>query len=322
MKLRHFISSLQFTRPELESFFLNAQAIDRLLKTGGLAARKELHERLALFQACSFFYEPSTRTRCSFESAANRLGMSVVSTENAAEFSSTSKGETLEDSTAVLGGLGFDVLIMRHKETGAAERAAKVCNLHGLPMGVVNGGDGTGEHPSQSLLDLYTIWKEKADRGIDGLTVVIGGDLKHGRTVRSLALMLSLFKTKIIFVAPEHFEVQSGVKSGLEGRGIEFREETDPAKALPEADVVYWTRVQRERIADPALLSGLDLSKYVISAETLGTMKPDVTIMHPLPRVGEITTDVDCHPGAAYFRQAWNGLPVRMALLERICLGK
>jgi len=325
--MKHILRSQQFDRPNLERLFAEVGTVAKMLDTpeGRFKLRSMLTGRIM----CTLFYEPSTRTRVSFETAAHRLGMDVITTENAAEFSSAAKGETLEDSIRVIAGYGMDAIVLRHKEDGASDRAAGIIDRLGFATHVLNAGDGRGQHPTQALLDIYTIWSERLDHRIDGLTVVIGGDLANGRTVRSLAYMLSRFETKIIFVSPPELAIGDDIKEHLREHGIEFREETSVAAALPEADIVYWTRVQRERMIDPALRAR-NFSEYRIDGETLRLLKKDAALctpngvvysarlMHPLPRIDEIAKEVDDDPCAAYFRQAQNGLYVRAALLLRL----
>lgn len=313
-KMKHVLRSQQFDRGSLEGLFTEVQAISVMLNSP--EGRKQLRETLAGRIMCTLFYEPSTRTRVSFETAAHRLGMDVITTENAAEFSSAAKGETLEDSIRVIAGYGTDAIVLRHKEDGASDRAAAIIDTLNLPTHILNAGDGRGQHPTQALLDLYTIWDETHHQ-IDGLTVAIGGDLANGRTVRSLAYMLSRFATKIIFVSPPELTIGEDIKQHLVEHEIEFREESSVAVALPEADIVYWTRVQRERMTDP-VLRARNFSEYVIDLDVMGTLKSNVRVMHPLPRIDEIAKEVDADSRAAYFRQAQNGLYVRAALLLRL----
>lgn len=259
----------------------------------------------------TLFYEPSTRTRFSFEAAMHRLGGQVITTENAREFSSVSKGETLEDTIRILNGYA-DIIVIRHYEMGAAQRAASVSQVP-----VINAGDGAGQHPTQALLDLYTIEKEIGR--IDGLRIAMVGDLAQGRTVRSLSYLLGKFDgVKIYFVAPDLLRMKDDILHYLSERHVEFEEESNLEKVLPQVNVVYQTRVQKERfgdrIADYENCRGL----YVIDAAALALMRHDAIVMHPLPRVGEISMDVDEDPRAAYFRQAQNGLFVRMALLKAV----
>lgn len=254
----------------------------------------------------TLFYEPSTRTRLSFESAAQRLGYGVISTENANEFSSAIKGETIEDTIRTVSAYA-DAIILRHKETGAAEAAAAISTVP-----IINAGDGKGEHPTQALLDLYTIQREKGRTS--KLRIVIGGDLAHGRTARSLAQLLSLYDDNhITFVATPELQIGKDIKDYLDKNGTVWVETDNINQAVADADVVYWTRLQKERFGDQSLEC-----KFVIDETVLNAMSRSAIIMHPLPRVGEITCEVDSDPRAAYFRQVENGLYIRMALLEYV----
>jgi aspartate carbamoyltransferase catalytic subunit len=312
--MRHIVESQQFNRERLLYLFELANEVRTtlIIRNGD----RRLSELLIGKVMCTLFYEPSTRTRVSFEMAAHRLGMRVITTEAAEQFSSAAKGETLSDTIRIIGGYGADVIVLRHKQEGASKEAAATCERCGLKdTHIVNAGDGKGQHPTQALLDLFTIWLEMRERGIslDGLTVAIGGDLKHGRTVRSLAYLLKLWKAKMIFVSPPELAIGEDIKQHLTDHGIEFREETDLISALPVANVIYWTRAQRERMG--AELRGMNLDDFVIGPKELDIIRRDAIIMHPLPRVDEIAAAVDEDPRAAYFRQAVNGLYIRMALL-------
>jgi aspartate carbamoyltransferase len=253
----------------------------------------------------TLFFEPSTRTRLSFETAMLRLGGRVLSVSEA-KSTSASKGESLHDTIKTVEGYA-DAIVLRHPEVGAAEVAARATTKP-----VLNAGDGAGEHPTQSLLDLYTIRKEQGR--VDGLTIALVGDLKHGRTVHSLAALLSQYPVSFVFVSPPALRMPREVVERVRAKGISVRETDDLGLALAQSDVVYMTRIQRERFADPAEYDRLK-DAYVLTRATLGKAKPSITVMHPLPRVNEISTDVDDLPGAAYFRQSANGVPVRMALL-------
>jgi aspartate carbamoyltransferase catalytic subunit len=256
----------------------------------------------------SLFFEPSTRTRLSFETAVNRLGSRVISVANAAS-SSVAKGESLADTIRTVDGY-VDVIVMRHPMKGAAQIAADNA-IHP----VINGGDGTGQHPTQALLDLYTIRKEKGILG--GQTITFLGDLKNGRTVHSLGYFMALCKNRMIFVSPESLKMPVEITNDLRGRGAEIEETEDIEKALSVSDLVYVTRVQRERFENPEEYEKVK-GVYVINRAMIEQAKKGITILHPLPRVDEISTDVDNYEGAAYFRQAHNGLYVRMALLALI----
>jgi len=312
--MKHILRSQQFDRPNLERLFAEVGVIAGMLRTP--EGRFNLISMLTGRIMCTLFYEPSTRTRVSFETAAHRLGMNVITTENAAEFSSAAKGETLEDSIRVIAGYGTDAIVLRHKEDGASDRAAGIIDALGLETHILNAGDGRGQHPTQALLDIYTIWHEM-NRRIDGLNVVINGDLANGRTVRSLVYNLSHFHPVITLVSPPELAIGDDIKAHLREHDVDFRETTSLASALPGADVVYTTRVQRERMADP-MLRARNFSEFSIGKEQMDMLKPDAILMHPLPRVDEIAKEVDDDRRAAYFRQAQNGLHVRAALLLRL----
>ena len=289
----------QFTPADLDLILERAAAYEAALASG--KALDELRGKIL----ATLFFEPSTRTRLSFEAAMQRLGGRVLSVSEA-KSTSASKGESLHDTIRTVDGYA-DAIVIRHPEIGAAEVAARATSKP-----VLNAGDGAGEHPTQSLLDLYTIRKEQGR--VDGLTIAIVGDLKHGRTVHSLATLLSRFKVSFLFVAPEALRMPPEIIARVRANGASFRETDDLGRALAESDVAYMTRVQRERFADPAEYDRLK-DAYVLTRAGLAKAKASITVMHPLPRVNEIATDVDDLPGAAYFRQSANGVPVRMALL-------
>ena len=301
-RLRNVIESQQFSRSLLEDLYARADEMKR-----------EPHRfmgRLAGQVMAALFYEPSTRTRLSFEAAMLRLGGQTMGTDNAREFSSAAKGETLEDTIRIVSGYA-DVIVLRHSEEGAARRAASVSTVP-----IVNAGDGAGQHPTQALLDLYTI---RAELGrIDGVHVAMVGDLANGRTVRSLAYLLSKFKDiKLWFVAPPQVAMRDDLKSHLDEHHVPWVETQDLDAVLPEVDVVYMTRIQKERFTDAESYNAVK-GVYRIDAESLARMRKYAVLMHPLPRVDEIAPEVDADPRAAYFRQARNGLHIRMALLDRI----
>jgi aspartate carbamoyltransferase catalytic subunit len=300
--MQHLVAAGQLTPEVLTELIAKAEEYRKLLETTD--GRQQLRALYPDKIIATLFYEPSTRTRLSHESAAQRLGMGVVSTENAAEFSSAIKGETIEDTVRVVAGYA-DAIVIRHKETGILDRAAAAS-----PVPVINAGDGTGEHPTQALLDVYTIWREMGT--LEGLNIVMGGDLAHGRTVRSLAQVMSNYKgTSFTFVTTPQLRMGDDIKQLLGERGVSFTETNDVHAATKEADVVYWTRLQKERLEDPTLEAG-----FVIDQQVMAGMKEKSVIMHPLPRVDEITAAVDADPRAAYFRQSHNGVYVRMALLD------
>lgn len=249
------------------------------------------------YVVCTAFFEPSTRTRLSFESAAHRLGAGVIGFADAAT-TSGAKGETLEDTVKVLCGYA-DLLVMRHPETGAAHRAAAVADIP-----VVNAGDGAGEHPTQTLLDLYTM--RKLLGGLDGKTVAVIGDLRYGRTVHSLVPALRRLGTTVLAVPAPGLDLPGG-----DARVVTLDE------AAAEADVLYVTRVQRERFTDPSAFEAAR-GKLRVDRALLERNDSTAIVMHPLPRVDEIAEDVDSLPSAKYFEQAWNGVPVRMAVLAHL----
>jgi len=304
MKLHHVVEAQQFTLAVLEELFHTARKMEEVVARGG---SQEFRGRIM----AALFYEPSTRTRFSFETAMHRLGGQVISTENAAEFSSVAKGETLEDTIQILNGYA-DVIVIRHYEVGTAKRAAAVSRVP-----IINAGDGAGQHPTQALLDLYTIRKEIG--AIDRLKIAMVGDLAQGRTVRSLTYLLSKYQDiKIYFVAPTLLRMKDDILEYLRERNIEYVEETDLNKVLPEVDVVYQTRIQKERFGDRISDYEKCRGVYVIDRQALNLMREKAIIMHPLPRLDEISMEVDSDRRAAYFRQAQNGLYVRMALLAMV----
>jgi aspartate carbamoyltransferase catalytic subunit len=304
MKLHHVVEAQQFDRPTLLELFEASRHMEEVVRKGGVT---DYHRRIM----ATLFYEPSTRTRFSFEAAMHRLGGRVITTENAAEFSSVSKGETLEDTIRIMNGYA-DIIVIRHYEVGAAQRAAAVSRVP-----IVNAGDGVGQHPTQALLDLYTIQKEIGS--IDGLRIAMVGDLAQGRTVRSLAYLLGKFHDiQIYFVAPALLQMKDDILEYLRERNVTYEEESDLEKVLPQVHVVYQTRVQKERFGDRISDYEKCRGLYVINRESLKLMRQDAIIMHPLPRVDEIAMEVDQDPRAAYFRQAQNGLYVRMALLKMV----
>ncbi len=304
MKLHHVLEAQQFDRATLSHLFDVTQKMEHVVAQGGV---NTYHNRIM----AALFYEPSTRTRFSFETAMHRLGGRVISTENAGEFSSAAKGETLEDTIRILNGYA-DVIVLRHHEIGAARRAASVSRVP-----IINAGDGPGQHPTQALLDLYTIRKEMGK--IDGLKIAMVGDLAQGRTVRSLAYLLSRYQgVKMFFVAPPLLKMREDILEHLREHGVEFVEETALEPVLPQVDVVYQTRIQRERFGDRLADYEMCRGIYVLTHEALRRLPAHAMIMHPLPRLDEIAMEVDDDPRAAYFRQAQNGLYVRMALLSLV----
>lgn len=306
MKLRHIISAKQFDKKTIQKIFAIADKVQS----------KNIYEsHLKGKIMATLFYEPSTRTRLSFESSMLRLGGSVISTESAAEFSSAAKGEKLEDTIRVVNSFA-DVIVLRHFDEGASEIAA---NYSKVP--IINAGDGKGEHPSQALLDLYTIFskfkvKQKYSKGLDlDLTISMVGDLKNGRTIHSLTILLSLFPSvKFIFVSPKALAIPNSIRKVLDEKKIDYQEITNLKQALGKSDVIYQTRVQKERFKNPTEYNKFK-NLLILNAKSLTLMKKDAIIMHPLPRITEITPEVDNDPRALYFKQVQNGLFIRMALL-------
>jgi aspartate carbamoyltransferase len=302
---QHILSVAQFSRSDLEDVFAVA------------AEMRTMVERVGTFDLlkgkilANLFYEPSTRTSSSFTAAMERLGGSVIPI-NEVRYSSVSKGESLPDTVRTLETYS-DVIVIRHPETGSAAIAARYCRKP-----IINAGDGIGEHPTQALLDLFTI-REELGR-VDGLTVTMLGDLKYGRTVHSLARLLALYNVRLNFVAPESLSMPVTLIEELQQRGVSQSQSPNLDLVLPDTDVLYVTRVQKERFENPEAYEAVK-GAYVITPETLSRAKEQMIVMHPLPRVGEISMEVDDDPRAAYFRQMEYGLYVRMAVLAMV-LGK
>jgi len=256
------------------------------------------------------FYEPSTRTRFSFESAATRLGANKITTENAKEFSSASKGETLQDTIKVMDSY-VDFIVMRHFQDDASDIAATVSTKP-----IINAGSGKAQHPTQALLDLYTIYNEVGR--LDKVDIMVVGDLLRGRTVESLVYLLSKFdNNEFCFISPNNSKVKPGIKQHLEEHNIKYEESEDLDRYLSRADVVYMTRIQKERFDNPIEYEKAK-GNYILDMDNVPKMKESSIIMHPLPRVDEINVSVDNDHRAKYFQQAQNGLYVRMALLAML----
>ena len=302
---KDIISVKQFDRDQLDYIFdVSHEMYEMVTRVGSFDLLKG--KILA-----SLFYEPSTRTSSSFTSAMERLGGSVIPINNVS-YSSVTKGESLPDTIRTLEAYA-DVIVLRHPEVGSSALAAKYAR-----KSIINAGDGIGEHPTQALLDLFTI-KEELGR-VDGLTVTMMGDLKYGRTVHSLARLLTLYDVKLNYVAPEILSMPPEIVEEIEAAGIPQASYTTLEPVLAETDVLYVTRVQKERFENPAMHEGLK-GIYVVTTETMSQAKDDMIVMHPLPRVWEIDMAVDDDPRAAYFRQMEYGLYIRMALLAMV-LGK
>lgn len=301
MKLHHIIESQQFTLPTLIELFERADQMERIVARGGT---QDYQNKIM----ASLFYEPSTRTRFSFESAMLRLGGKVISTERAHEFSSVMMGETLEDTIRVVNNY-CDVIVLRHDSVGGAQRAAAASAIP-----VINAGDGKGgEHPTQALLDLYTIYKGLG--AIDGVKVAMVGNLLDGRTVHSLAYLLAKFeRVKMYFVAPSALQMRQDILEHLAESEVWYTLESDLAKVLPEVDVVYVTRIEPEKLPSKHKQS----SPYYLDEAGIKRLRPHSLILHPLPRLNEIAIGIDSDPRAAYFRQTKNGVLIRMALLASV----
>ena len=296
------LSVAQFDRNDLETLFEVGHEM------AGMVERIGTFDLLKGKVLTNLFYEPSTRTSSSFVAAIERLGGSVVQINNVT-YSSVSKGETLEDTVRTMESY-TDAIVLRHPEMGSAARAAAAAEKPGI-----HAGDGPGEHPTQALLDAYTIREEMG--GIDGLTITMLGDLKYGRTVHSLAKLLTLYDVKINYVSPDILQMPELLVKDVDAAGIEQYATTDLEEVLADTDVLYVTRIQKERFENPSEYDQVKDS-YVITAETMASAKERMIVMHPLPRVGEIATEVDRDPRAAYFRQMEYGMYVRMALLALV----
>lgn len=282
---------------------------EEIIRITELAAYFEEHPYEPLLNGrviASLFFEPSTRTRLSFESAINRLGARVIGFSDTSN-TSVSKGETFHDTIQVISNY-CDMIVMRHSLEGAPRYASEFSKVP-----IVNAGDGANQHPSQTLLDLYSI--KKTQGTLDGINIMMIGDLKYGRTVHSLLQALSHFNTKFTFVAPPELRMPEEYKQFLRDKGLEYTETTEIGDAINEADIVYMTRVQRERFTDPMEYERVK-NVYVLKNSMLDGTKENMRILHPLPRVNEIAYDVDQNPKAYYFNQTENGVYTRMAIIS------
>lgn len=299
---RDIISIKDFSKTDIE-YVINA-AKQMIPAATGVRKSNLLNGKIL----ATLFFEPSTRTRLSFETAMNRLGGNVIGFATS-KATSTEKGETLADTIKMAESYS-DAIVLRHPNEGASRLASEFSSKP-----VINAGDGAGQHPTQTLLDLFTIKTEK--KRIRGNNIVIVGDLKYGRTVHSLTYALSMFNATMTFVAPQILQMPDEIVSDLKEKDIDFTLTSNLESAIPDADVLYVTRIQKERFPDPeeyAKVSGI----YRIKTEMLSNAKKDMIIMHPLPRVDEIAPEVDKTRHALYFKQAFNGVPVRMALLALV----
>jgi len=297
--VRHCVGAKDFSRELLGDLFTRADQL-----------RASPEHTLTGKILVTLFAEKSTRTRLSFESAMIRLGGDVISVENAEESSSMGKGESIEDTIRVISGYG-NAIVMRHREEGIAARAARISRVP-----IINGGDGKGEHPTQALLDVYTISREVGQ--VDGVKIAMVGDLASGRTVRSLCYALANFRdVEITFVSTDKLRMGGDVREYLVEKGVRLSESSDLGEIIPKVDIIYMTRLQKERL-DPADY-GAARGKFVIDSERLNLVSPHARIMHPLPHVEEIDLPdkiEDSDSRVAYFRQAENGVYARMALLD------
>jgi aspartate carbamoyltransferase catalytic subunit len=295
----HVLSTRDWQPEKLGALFQRATTYKKAVAERTGTALTDAHSMMTLF------YEPSTRTRLSFEAAALRLGIGVLTVADAGTSSSAFKGETLEDTARIVSAYA-DLIILRHPAVGSAARFA---NMSGVP--VINAGDGAGEHPTQSLVDLFTINEVFPD--MKGLRVGLCGDLRHGRTIHSLLRLLQMFQCDVVAISPEELGLPPEEATGV-------RVESELLKALPDLDVLYMTRVQKERFASAEAYQRVAHS-YELGPTEMSRAKQGMIVMHPLPRMTEISPDVDADRRAAYFTQAANGVPVRMALLSLILRG-
>jgi len=302
LKGKDILHGNQFSRKEIDAVLKVASDFEKELK------KKDSLTLLKGKILATLFFEPSTRTRLSFETAMQRLGGGVISMASA-ESSSAAKGETVADTARTVDQYA-DVIVIRHPRIGSAKEAGDAAQAP-----VINAGDGAGQHPTQALLDIYTIQKELGS--LKNLKVSLVGDLKNGRTVHALVELLSLFGAKLYFVSPENLRMPGEISSQLRGKGIEVVETGNMKEAALASDLIYMTRIQKERFGDLSEYERVRGS-YIINGDFLKGLNKKITVLHPLPRVDEINPEVDSYPGAAYFRQVRNGIFVRMALLSMI----
>jgi aspartate carbamoyltransferase catalytic subunit len=298
MKNRSLVSITDYSKEEI------IQILD-LAETFEKESRRDTLKGKVI---ASLFFEPSTRTRLSFESAAQQLGATVIGFSSSAT-TSVQKGETLNDTILTVSNYS-DLIVMRHPVDGAARYASEVASVP-----IINAGDGANQHPTQCLLDLYSIRKTQGT--LDNLDITFIGDLKYGRTVHSLAIALSHFKTRFHFVSPIELKLPSAVKRHIKEAHLQYEQYTDMSEVIPKSDILYMTRIQRERFPDPLEYERVKNS-YNLQNSMLTSGKSNLRILHPLPRVNEISTDVDANPMAYYFQQARNGIYVRQALMAAI----
>lgn len=298
MKNRSLVSINDFSKQEA------LQILDRAMEFEKQPTQKILEN----YVVATLFFEPSTRTRLSFESAVNRLGGKVIGFTDSAS-SSVQKGESLKDTIKTVCNYS-DLIVMRHPREGSARFASEVASVP-----IINAGDGANQHPTQCLLDLYSI--RKTQQRLDNLNIAFVGDLKYGRTVHSLVIAMCNFNATFHLVSPQELKLPSSVKMHIKEKNLEYFQYTDLLEAIPKADIIYMTRIQKERFSDPIEYEKVKNS-YILTSKMLENAKPNMRVLHPLPRVNEISEDVDETPQAYYFEQALNGVYVRQALLASI----
>jgi aspartate carbamoyltransferase catalytic subunit len=302
MKGKDILDGEQFSREEIDFIMVVADDFCNQLK------KKPAIDLLKGHILATLFFEPSTRTRLSFETAMHRLSGSVIGFSSA-ESSSTAKGETLTDTIRTVDQYA-DIIAMRHPQIGSAKEAAAVAEAP-----ILNGGDGAGQHPTQALLDLYTIKNELGQ--VDGKTILLCGDLKNGRTVHAGVEIYKHYNCKLILVSPDQLKMPVEIVNNLRAQGVEVEETSNLETALSKSDLLYMTRIQKERFNNPEEYERLKGS-YILTRDMIERIQPKLVVMHPLPRVNEIATDVDSLANAAYFRQVKNGVYIRMALIAAV----
>ncbi len=298
MKNKSLVSINDFSKDEYIQILDRAEEFEK----------KPTQKILEGYVVATLFFEPSTRTRLSFESAVNRLGGRVIGFSDSSS-SSTQKGESLRDTILTVGNYS-DLIVMRHPREGAARFASEVSKVP-----IINAGDGANQHPTQCLLDLYSIRKTQGT--LNNLNIAFVGDLKYGRTVHSLVMAMCNFNATFHLVSPVELKLPSIVKDSIKSNNLEYHQYTELEDVIPTADIVYMTRIQRERFSDPMEYEKVKNS-YILKNKMLANSKPNLKILHPLPRVNEINEDVDSNPKAYYFEQALNGVYVREALMASI----
>lgn len=299
---KQLVSTQQLSFSQIEKFLQKSTEMEK-----NLVQNQTLTKMNGKIMA-ALFYEPSTRTRLSFETAFLKLGGQIISATDLAS-SSLKKGETIHDTFKVIENYA-DVIVMRHPEEGSAKKA-----IQATEKPFVNAGDGIGEHPSQALIDLYTI--QKNHHNIDQLEIGFVGDLKYGRTVHSLVYLLSNFDVNFVFISPKELQIPIEIKNFLQEKKMNFQEIDQIDPVIQKLDVMYVTRVQEERFEDLEEYARLK-NRFIVDSQIVKKGKPNLTIMHPLPRINEIKTDVDALPNARYFEQVKNSIPVRMAILDLV----